>query len=216
MKRSNKGITTQHKILQTAKELFYNKGFSNTTVKEICSQSNVKLGTFTYYYSTKEALISDIYVEYVSKIYSYISSVENRKMNSLEKNTIASFVYYEVLFNDDNNVRFHYDILTKLSIFTVLGKSLRRFYSNFAREFNLDIDEKEIIRIFSADCGIRRELILEFIENNLFDSSLELTITIYTMMGRLLKIDEKIMEEYIMRGIEFIEKNDLTHIKLLM
>ena len=216
MKRSNKGILTQQRILKTSKELFYNKGFSNTTVKEICNQSNVKLGTFTYYYSTKEALISDIYAEYLAKIYSCISYVENRKMNSLEKNTIASFVYYQILFNDDNNVKFHYDVLTKLSIFIVLGKNLRRFYSNFVREFNLDIDEKEITRIFSADFGIRREFILQFIENNLFDSSLDLTITIYTMMGRLLKIDEKIIKEYINRGIEFIEKNDLTHIKLLV
>lgn len=216
MKRSNKGIITQQKILQTAKELFYNKGFSDTTVKEICNQSNVKLGTFTYYYSTKEALISDIYVEYVAKIYSYISHVENRKMNSLEKNTIASFVYYEILFNDDNNVKFHYDVLTKLSIFTVLGKNLRGFYSNFAREFNLNIDEKEIIRIFSADCGIRRELILGFIENKMFDSSLDLVATIYIMMGRLFKIDEKIIKEYIKTGIEFLERNDITNIKFLV
>lgn len=216
MKRSNKGIITQQKILRTAKELFYNKGFSDTTVKEICNQSNVKLGTFTYYYSTKEALISDIYVEYVAKIYSYISHVENRKMNSLEKNTIASFVYYEILFNDDNNVKFHYDVLTKLSIFTVLGKNLRGFYSNFAREFNLNIDEKEIIRIFSADCGIRRELILGFIENKMFDSSLDLVATIYTMMGRLFKIDEKIIKEYIKTGIAFLEKNDITNIKFLV
>lgn len=216
MKRSNKGITTQHKILQTAKELFYNKGFSDATVKEICNQSNVKLGTFTYYYSTKEALISDIYVEYVSRIYSYISYIENRKMNSLEKNTIASFVYYQILFNDDNNVKFHYDVLTKLSIFTILGKSLKRFYSNFAREFNLEIDEKEINRIFSADCGIRRELILGYIENKMFDSPLDLAATIYTMMGRLLKVDEKIIKEYIKSAVEFIEKNDLSHIKLLV
>lgn len=216
MKRSTKGITTQYKILQTAKELFYNKGFSDTTVKEICNQSNVKLGTFTYYYNTKEALISDIYVEYVSRIYSYISYVENRKMNSLEKNTIASFVYYQILFNDDNNVKFHYDVITKLSIFTILGKSLKRFYSSFAREFNLDIDEKEINRIFSADCGIRRELILGFIENKMFDSSLDMVATIYTMMGRLFKIDEKIIKEYIKSGIEFVEKNDLTNIKFLV
>lgn len=216
MKRSTKGMITEKKILETAKELFYNRGFSDTTVKEICNQSNVKLGTFTYYFSTKEALVSDIYAEYIMKIYNYIGYVENRKMNRLEKNTIASFIYYEILFKDDNIVKFHYDILTKLSIFTVVGKNLRRFYSNFARDFNLNIDEKEIIRIFSADCGIRRELILEFIENKLFDNSLDLTITIYTMMGRLLKIDEKIMNEYIERAIEFVKKNDLSHIKLLI
>lgn len=216
MKRSNKGIVTEQKILQTAKELFYNKGFSDTTVKEICNQSDVKLGTFTYYFSTKEALISDIYAEYVMKIYAYIDNVRNRKMTSLEKNTIASFVYYKIIFDDDNCKKFHYDVITKLSIFTVLGKNLRRFYPNFVRELNLDIDEKEITRIFSADFGIRREFILEFVENDLFDSSLDLTITIYTMMGRLLKVDEKIMKGYINNAIEFIEKNDLSHIKLLV
>lgn len=216
MKRSNKGLITQQKILQIAKELFYNKGFANTTVKEICNQANVKLGTFTYYFSTKEALISDIYAEYVMKIYNYIDHVEKRKINSLEKNTIASFVYYQIIFNDDTSIKFHYDLITKLSIYTLLSINLRRFYPNFVRDLNLDIDEREINRIFSADFGIRREFILQFIENKLFDSSLDMTITIYTMMGRLLKIDEKIMKEYIKNAIEFLEKNDLTHIKLLI
>lgn len=216
MKRSNKGIITYLRILQTAKELFYKKGFANTTVKEICNQSNVKLGTFTYYFSTKEALISDIYAEYIMKIYNCINHVENRKMNSLEKNTIAFFVYDELIFNDPNTIKFHYDVITKLSLYIILSKNLRRFYPSFVKDFNLGIDEKETIRIFSADLGIRREFTLEFVENNLFDSSLDMSTAIYTMVGRLLKIDEKIMNEYIKNATEFLNKNYLAHIKLLI
>lgn len=216
MARLKKGMHTHHRILLTAKELFYEKGFSDTTVKEICKQANVKLGTFTYYFSTKEVLVSEIYTEYFVKVYTWVSFIENRKMNSLEKNVIATFLYYQIIFCDEKNIRFHYEVLSKQSPYNYLMKIIKRIYANIVRELKLDIDEEELIRIMSADLGVRRELILAYTDNKMFNSSLDLAITIYTMMGRLLKIDEKIMSEYIKKAVEFQEKNDLSHIKFLV
>jgi AcrR family transcriptional regulator len=216
MTRLKKGMHTHHTILLTAKKLFYEKGFLDTAVKEICKQADVKLGTFTYYFNTKEVLVSEIYQEYFVKVYTWTSFFENRKMNSLEKNVIATFLYYHIIFCDEKNMRFHYEVLSKQSPYTYLSEILKRIYANIVRDFKLDIDEEELIRIMSADLGMRRELILAYTENKMFNSSLDLAITIYTMMGRLFKIDEKIMNEYIKKAIEFLEKNDLSRIKFLV
>lgn len=216
MARLKKGIYTHQRILLTAKKLFYEKGFSDTAVKEICKQANVKLGTFTYYFSTKEALVSEIYTEFFVKVYTWVAYIENRKMNSLEKNVIATFLYYKIIFGDEKNMRFHHEVLSKLSPYTYLNKILRRIYANYVRDLNLDIDKEELARIFSADLGIRRELILAYTEKKMFESSLDLSITIYTMLGRLLKFDGKLMNEYINKAVEFNEKNDLTRIKFLV
>lgn len=215
MKRSNKGFTTKYNILSCAKELFYLHGYKKTTVTEICNIADVKLGTFTYYFKTKEALVEEIYAEYLMKVYTYVSFIENRRMDSLEKNTISTFLYYRIIFDDPNNVRFHYEVLQNISIFTFLEKNLRRIYANFVTDFDLEIGKKELIRISSADLGVRRELTLEFIEKNSYRSSTDLITTIYIMMGRLFKIDQNIMIKYISRAIRFQKKNDYSSIKFL-
>ncbi|MFZ7130877.1 MAG: TetR/AcrR family transcriptional regulator [Eubacteriales bacterium] len=216
MARYTKGIITKNYILETAKKIFYEKGYLETTITEICKITNVKLGTFTYYFKTKEALVEEIYAEYLMKHYTYFSNNEQRNTDSLEKNVVATFCYYKIILDNANNTRFHYEVLMNLSIFTFLSKNLRRIYSNFVRDFDLDIDELELTRISSADLGVRRELTLEYIEKEMFESPLDLCITIYTMMGRLFKIKEDIMQSYIKKAIEYIEKHDLSYIKFLV
>lgn len=216
MARINKGIFTKQKIFLVAKELFYRKGYSAITVQDICKQADVGLGTFTYYFATKEDLVSEIYSELLVKAYTYANYLEKRPMNHLERNVIATFLYYTTIYKDEQNLKFHYDVFNKISSNSIFMKNLTRIYRGFIRDFNLDIDDKELLQISTAELGVRRQLTLEYIEHRMFDSPLELVITIYKMMGRLFKIDEPIINEYISRAVEFLKKNDLSRIKFLV
>lgn len=214
--RLNKGLLTELNILNTAKALFYEKGFAKTTVKEICHKTDVKLGTFTYYFKTKEDLVSNIYAEFLMKTYTYATYLENRKMNSLEKNIFANFIYYHLIFSNDKNRKFHYDVLNKYSIIAFLSDNLKRIYKNIVRDFNLDIDEKELERILMSDLGIRRELTLAYIEKDKFDDPLDLAATINLMLARLFTIDEEKTLEYFQKAHEFMAKHDFSRIKFLV
>jgi len=216
MARINKGIFTKQKILQVAKELYYQKGYCTITVQDICEQADVKLGTFTYYFATKEDLVSEIYSELLVKAYTYANYLEKRPMNHLERNVIATFLYYNTIYKDEQNLKFHYEVFNKMPSYSFFMKNLKRIYRGFIRDLNLDIDDKELLQISTAEIGVRRQLTLEYIENRMFDSHLELVITIYKMMGRLFKIDEPIMNECISRAVEILKKNDLSRIKFLV
>lgn len=216
MARNNKGIFTKQKILQVAKELYYQKGYCAITVQDICKQADVGLGTFTYYFTTKESLVSEIYSELLMKSYAYVNYLANRPMNHLERNVIASFLYYNTIYKDEQNLKFHYDVFNKISNDIFPMHNLKRIHMGFVRDFNLDIDDKELLQISTAELGVRRQLTLEYIEHKMFDSPLELVITIYKMMGRLFTIDESIINEYISRAVEFLKKNDLSRIKFLV
>lgn len=56
------------RIRESARELFLEKGISNTSVREITERANVAKGTFYLYYQDKHSLIMDLMDFYMSYI----------------------------------------------------------------------------------------------------------------------------------------------------
>lgn len=50
--------TTKYEIIQEATRLFLEKGYSNTTPKQICDTLDISTGNLTYYFPTKEHLLA--------------------------------------------------------------------------------------------------------------------------------------------------------------
>ncbi len=55
LKKSN---ITKHEILKTAIQLFFEKGYSNVSPNAIAKELNMSTGNLTYYYPTKEHMLS--------------------------------------------------------------------------------------------------------------------------------------------------------------
>lgn len=55
-------------IYKCAKELFSNKGFKDTNISEITKMAGMAVGTFYTYYSSKEKLFMDIFIEENTKL----------------------------------------------------------------------------------------------------------------------------------------------------
>ena len=56
----NQNKTKKTILINSAKTIFMEKGYSNTTVDEICSLAGVAKGTFFYYFETKRHIILDM------------------------------------------------------------------------------------------------------------------------------------------------------------
>jgi len=59
--KTAKAQRTREKLLKTSLELMEQKGYQNTTVREICARANVSIGTFYSYFPSKSDLFFDIY-----------------------------------------------------------------------------------------------------------------------------------------------------------
>lgn len=57
---SNKGKTTRQHILETAAELFAQKGYAYTTSKEICHASNANIAAVNYHFGSKDGLYNEV------------------------------------------------------------------------------------------------------------------------------------------------------------
>jgi AcrR family transcriptional regulator len=61
--RSSKNNQTRQRLLEAAKELFYQQGVSGTTIAHVATASGVPLGNVYYHFRTKEALTEAVIAE---------------------------------------------------------------------------------------------------------------------------------------------------------
>ncbi len=64
----SKRKATRERILESALELFHEKGFDATTVKEITERANMAKGTFFNYFPTKESILGTLAMERLHNI----------------------------------------------------------------------------------------------------------------------------------------------------
>lgn len=216
MGRYKKGLNTCNDIVQTSKRLFYERGYSQTTIQEICNECDITLGNFTYYFKTKQDLLRRIYKDFVSSITDFIDNDINEDLSYLEKFVITSFIYYYNILEDEVSLNFHYKVLKDNSLCEFLSKNLLDdLYAPFASELNLCLNRKELEILYFADFGIRRELTIKHIEDNLFNSSLEFCTNLCKMTARVFNIKDDIILKYLAKDKTLLENLDISKINLL-
>ncbi len=212
---SDKGLRTKNRILEIARQEFYEKGFAKSSVKEICEKVGIRTGTFAYYFKTKEDLLREIYSNLHLQTYAFVNSyTQGLKINSIEKNVYHYYLYFYSVLKDKKTTEFHADTLRRESINRLLGHNYRHVYRQFAKDIGLSITAEELRKLSLADLGVRREVILDFIENPKEGSTIDdLIHDIYIFRSRLFKIEESAMEVYLENGKNF--KNSFDHSKIL-
>lgn len=76
----------KEKILEKSTVLFERKGFSETSIQDIVNELDVTKGTFYYYFKSKEELLMDIHLRYISDIVDQQREIiEDAGKNSHEK-----------------------------------------------------------------------------------------------------------------------------------
>ena len=56
----SQGVQVRQQILDAARQLFIDRGVSNTSLKEVAQAAGISPGTLFYYYSSKSRLIMDV------------------------------------------------------------------------------------------------------------------------------------------------------------
>jgi len=68
----------KHEFMAAALELFYRKGYENTTIKDIIDELGVSKGAFYHYFESKEAIIINIAREFTRRAASLVKEVFER------------------------------------------------------------------------------------------------------------------------------------------
>ena len=80
----------KHEFMAAALELFYRKGYENTTIKDIIDELGVSKGAFYHYFESKEDIIITIATEFTRRAGSIVKEIfERPDLTALEKMNLA-------------------------------------------------------------------------------------------------------------------------------
>lgn len=165
--------SVKNKIVTAAWQLFYEKGFNDTTVDEIIERSHTSKGSFYYYFKSKDELLnslSDVLDEYYEEL-------ELQMDDSMDSYSKLLFLNYEAHKMMEEHMRI--DLLASLyssQLVSVGFRNLldrnRKYYQliesvaeqGIAKgELNDDLSVSEITRYYSM---CERALIYDWCLNN--------------------------------------------------
>ena len=217
MNRYKKGLNTCNYIVEESKKLFYIKGYSKTTIQEICDNTNITLGNFTYYFKTKQDLLRRVYFDYLKDIENFVVENSEEYPDLFDKYLMVCMVYNYSLFADKNISDFNYSIIKNNSLYNDVFLNLPVEEIRFAYgNFNEDISKKELKLLYLSDLGTRKELTQYYVENEeLFDSPLDFAAHMAEIVSRIYKANDVDVKEKFLNNPDFIEKIKNSGVTLL-
>lgn len=110
MNNNSSSNSTKQKIYECSKCLFYEKGYLNTTIKNIAEDANVNRALISYYFNGKASLAQEIVNEFSKKVI-YIIKKETDQNYNIPIHPLLMFVLSTKVFTsfrrlNDNYKRF--------------------------------------------------------------------------------------------------------------
>lgn len=91
-----KGNLTKAKIAHVAWKLFHEKGYEDTTIDEIITESGTSKGSFYHYYSGKDALLASLSEVFDDKYQEVIKTIDP-EMDSYEKLLFLCYSVHDMI-----------------------------------------------------------------------------------------------------------------------
>lgn len=137
---------TKINIVKAAWQLFYKKGYEQTTIDDIVEISQTSKGSFYHYFKAKEELLSGIAYLFDSK-YEELEDIVNKMNNPIEK---LVYLNKELFFLIENTVPVN--LLSQVFAKHLINKGERvmyeqdRMYYRMIRQIAKEGKEKDIFR----------------------------------------------------------------------
>lgn len=215
MRKMTKGEMTKERILQSAKELFYEQGYDATTIQQIADRSGTTLGSMTYHFATKSTFVDRIFDDYFNNITDAIRSFQFEPWNSFENHFRLTMVYYNNLLTDLRVKHFYYEIHKNSALFAFLHKRISLVYKEFVKDYDLRTRPIEFEAILTADLGARRECMVAYYEDRLQMPINDLAIFLLSNSAHCLTIPDEAIYKVSYQSLMFYRAHDFSHITLL-
>ena len=193
----------KEKIYQAAQRLFYEKGYTNTSVAEIIELSGTNKGSFYHYYSKKEDLAEAVLLN------SHYQHVELRNLfpeeTSLVRMALENRVFWHVFFCHENFRRF----ITDLNRESLHYES--HYMNDPCKEYSRKVfTQKEYALIVNANIGLRRNLSIFMYDNFQKYEFYEPSDFYLTNLFKMFEISKEDIDYTLKRSMELFYTLEIT------
>lgn len=102
----NKELTTEEKIIESARKLFTQKGFSATRTRDIAEEAGINLALLNYYFRSKQNLFQIIIEEKFDELFGMIGPILSDINISLEEKIETLVTNYTNLLLENEDLPF--------------------------------------------------------------------------------------------------------------
>lgn len=207
--------TTKERIFQTAKQLFKEQGFKNTTIAQIAAEAKVPKGSVTYYYK-KEDFMYQIFVDFLDLIKQrIIETIDAEIENKLQRHIIAGRIYFNIIFDHEKSKAFYRELILDDIFQEEKHRRIKKLYLDVIKDWDLNIHDQTMLdNILEAEIGARHHLLkirYDILEPRISAAFIDFTLTI---TFRLLGVPAEVVDQNIQKAEELLKKIDYSDLEL--
>lgn len=152
------GINTRETILQTARELFYEQGYRQTTTRQIVSRSSSNLGLIKYHFNSKADIGLAVYGEINDAICDWSASLASFTTPA-ERLMLASTAEIKLSFTSPEFGRFFNELYEEPKVLNQFMDNLHEIIPKTFRARIREIDAEHTLFIELCLLGAKTNLI---------------------------------------------------------
>ncbi len=178
-------------ILKQSYKLIKEKGYGQTTTRDIAEACGMKRGLLHYYYPKKQDILFDIYSDFLSVLSGY---VKRTKPGQDPESTIMMIdkIYYEYIFYDRDMLNILVHILQNRELTKIKVDKTIQIFEKIYLDCEEELDREQLFIAMAAAIGAEVELLLNIFEGRL-------TMDVDQLMTSVVKI------VFMLRGIPIEE-----------
>lgn len=152
---------TSEKILSAARELFEEKGFDLTSVREIAAKARVNVALINYHFTSKENLLLAVMEESVDTTRLKLNTINNADVSPEEKLDQVIEMYAEKIFS---NCKYHQFIHREMSTTErpVLVEGISKILNKNSAELRKILEDGQKKKVFRKDADIDLAIAMMF------------------------------------------------------
>ena len=147
--------SSRDRLLDAARQLFYEQGYNATTLAQISDRSGVNNGLITYYFGTKNNLAKEIYNLFLMNIRAEISMrlfEKKKEMNMPLNIAVENRMLLTQKFENPNLMRFYNEYQRGSDAYAIPNARRERYYELQKEFINPDLRDNDL-KLYSV-CGI--------------------------------------------------------------
>lgn len=161
----NKHNDTQMKILQEAKKIYYDVGYTSATFQQIAKKSGTSRSLINYYYPKKQDILIDILHIYLQNIFTYLA--ERQTYSALMMYMLSFTIFLKSMFVSEKTIAFHVDVLQRNDRDLSPYQNYHLLFGNIANEYDLELTQEQLFYKEISIFGATSEIILSYMNGNL-------------------------------------------------
>lgn len=202
------GEQTKRKIFKISRQLFYKKGYDETTYDDISKLAKVNRALIPYYFKNKKNLALLVFQRFMEDYYSICDkTTEGLNMSDEVRTAVYMFGYYRLLKNR-NLVKFLIQFHSDVDFDERMVTSEKKFFDTINTNF-CKVPEHDYAILSQMDYGIEKELIrIAYYQENADIDHLS-KIEFHLILGYFGYSKEKI-EEIIEETLKHLDKFEIV------